>query len=79
MKELERDSAGRHWSRLVIDNIQLEDSGEYTCQPAAGAPAHVVVTVHVQRETEVQAVLGEGQLHLSYIEILSNTFVILRY
>ena len=68
MKELERDSAGRHWSRLVIDNIQLEDSGAYTCQPAAGAPAHVVVTVHVQRETEVQAVLGEGQSSDIYIE-----------
>ena len=62
VKELARDGEGRHWSRLVIEKIQLEDSGEYICQPAAGAPAMVMVTVHVQRETEVQAVLGEGEL-----------------
>ena len=60
---------GRHWSRLVIEDIQLEDSGQYTCQPAAGAPAVVTVTVHVQRETEVQAVLGEGQSVISQADI----------
>ena len=47
-------------AQFDIENIQLSDSGQYICQPAAGAPAIVTVTVHVQRETEVQAVLGEG-------------------
>ena len=60
MKFLTRDTRGRHLSTLVIEDIQLEDSGEYTCQPAAGAPARVLVHV-LQRETEVQAVLGEGE------------------
>ena len=60
MKYLTRDTRGRHLSTLVIEDIQLEDSGEYTCQPAAGAPARVLVHV-LQRETEVQAVLGEGE------------------
>ena len=60
MKYLTRDTRGRHLSTLVIEDIQLEDSGEYTCQPAAGAPARVMVHV-LQRETEVQAVLGEGE------------------
>jgi len=59
VKYLNRDTHGRHYSTLIIEDIQLDDSGEYTCQPAAGAPTRV--TVHVlQRETEVQAVLGEG-------------------
>ena len=60
MKYLTRDTRGRHLSTLVIEDIQLEDSGEHTCQPAAGAPARVLVHV-LQRETEVQAVLGEGE------------------
>ena len=63
MKYLTRDTRGRHLSTLVIEDIQLEDSGEYTCQPAAGAPARVLVHV-LQRETEVQAVLGEGEKKL---------------
>ena len=63
MKFLTRDTRGRHLSTLVIEDIQLEDSGEYTCQPAAGAPARVLVHV-LQRETEVQAVLGEGEKDL---------------
>ena len=48
-------------SSLVIEDIQMGDSGEFTCQPAAGAAARVLVHV-LQRETEVQAVLGEGNL-----------------
>jgi len=56
---LERDADGRHLSSLSVDDIQLEDSGEYSCQPAVGPVA--VVLVHVlNRDTEVQAVLGEG-------------------
>ena len=38
----------------------MEASGEYTCQPAAGPIATAVVHV-LQRQTEVQAVLGEGR------------------
>ena len=35
------------------------DNGDYICAPAAGM--HATVSVHVlQRDTEVQAVLGEG-------------------
>ena len=45
---------------LVLKNVSHADSGEYTCQPAAGAAARVLVHV-LQRETEVQAVLGEGE------------------
>ena len=45
---------------LTIDNIELGDSGEYSCQPAAGPKATVMLHV-LQRETEVQAVLGEGK------------------
>ena len=35
-------------------------SGEYSCQPAVGPVAAVLVHV-LNRDTEVQAVLGEGQ------------------
>lgn len=56
---LERDSEGRHLSSLSVDDIQLEDSGEYSCQPAVGPVAAVLVHV-LNRDTEVQAVLGEG-------------------
>ena len=68
MKYLTRDTRGRHLSTLVIEDIQLEDSGEYTCQPAAGAPARVLVHV-LQRETEVQAVLGEGEKKLWWANV----------
>ena len=62
---LTRDNKGRHLSTLTIDNIELSDSGEYSCQPAAGPQA--VVMVHVlQRETEVQAVLGEGDFFFHF-------------
>ena len=57
---LPTDSNGRHISTLTIENIDLEASGEYSCQPAAGPVAIVVVHV-LQRQTEVQAVLGEGR------------------
>ena len=56
-------------STLTIDNIQLTDSGEYTCQPAAGPKATVMVHV-LQRETEVQAVLGEGNFFPSQYPFL---------
>jgi len=56
---LVRDSEGRHLSSLQVDNIGLSDSGEFTCQPAVGPIAAVIVHV-LNRDTEVQAVLGEG-------------------
>ena len=59
-----RDPMGRHLSSLNVDNIQLEESGEYTCQPAAGPLAAVLVHV-LNRDTEVQAVLGEGEWRTS--------------
>ena len=57
---LERDGQGRHLSSLRVDDIQLGDSGEYSCQPAVGPQAAVLVHV-LNRDTEVQAVLGEGE------------------
>ena len=57
---LERDVEGRHLSMLTVDSVQLSDSGEYSCQPAVGPPAGVEVHV-LNRDTEVQAVLGEGE------------------
>ena len=44
-------------------------SGEYSCQPAVGPVA--VVLVHVlNRDTEVQAVLGEGWSDLENIALI---------
>ena len=60
MSYLERDGQGRHLSSLRVDNIQLGDSGEYSCQPAVGPQAAVLVHV-LNRDTVVQAVLGEGE------------------
>ena len=67
MPYLERDGEGRHLSTLRVDRVQLSDSGEYSCQPAVGPAASVLVNV-LNRDTEVQAVLGEGECYYYFIE-----------
>ena len=57
-ERLEQDPEGGFLSSLVVERVELEDSGLYTCRPAAGPQASTEVQV-LNRYTEVQAVLGE--------------------